>query len=99
MERLDNIIATANENKILLDTCGKRLSILSDKYMRIESHDFFKNIDYELTREQFDKELEEHDIYDWIPIHCSIKDLNEKDYRDNLWERYCGKGSIPKLGL
>jgi hypothetical protein len=28
-----------------------------------------------------------------------IKDLNEKDYRDSLWNRYCGVGSIPKLGL
>jgi hypothetical protein len=99
MERLDNIIAMADENKLRLERCSQRLSILSDKYLKIEFNDFFKHVPYELTREEFDKELQEHEIDDWIPVHCSLKDMNEKDYRDKLWERYCGNGSVPKLGL
>jgi hypothetical protein len=77
----------------------RRLAFLTEKFMDIEYRDFFKHVSYELTREEFDKEVEEHDLDSWIPIHCKIKDLNEKDYRDSLWNRYCGVGSIPKLGL
>ena len=77
----------------------QRLISLTEKFMEIEYRDFFKHIHYELTQEQFDKELEEHDLDSWIPIHCKIKQLNEKDYRNSLWNRYCGIGSMPKLGL
>lgn len=72
---------------------------LTDKYVIEEHKNFFKHIEYELTREEFDKEVAEHDLNDWIPIYCYIKQLNEKDYRNGLWFRYCGVGSIPKLGL
>jgi hypothetical protein len=77
----------------------QRLKMLTEKWIDIEYRDFFKHISYELTREEFDKEVEDHDLDSWIPIHCKIKQLNEKDYRDNLWNRYCGAGSMPKLGL
>ena len=62
----------------------QRLISLTEKFMEIEYRDFFKHIHYELTQEQFDKELEEHDLDSWIPIHCKIKQLNEKDYRNSL---------------
>ena len=72
---------------------------LTEKYVIEEHKSFFKHISYELTREEFDKELAENDLELWIPIYCYIKQLNEKDYRNSLWLRYCGHGSIPKLGL
>lgn len=81
------------------DRFQQRLISLTEKFMEIEYRDFFKHIPYELTQEQFDKELEEHDFDSWIPIHCKIKQLNEKDYRNSLWNHYCGVGSMPKLGL
>ncbi len=106
MERMNEVKKQINEmekqieeNQLLLERAEKKIAILSDRYMKLESNDFFKHVSYELTREEFDKELAEHDIDDWIPIHCKIHGYYEKVYRDTLWNRYCGHGSMPKLGL
>jgi len=99
MEQINEMKKKIEENQLLLERAEKKIAVLSDRYMKLESNDFFKHVSYELTREEFDKELAEHDIDDWIPIHCKLNDYNEKAYRDTLWNRYCGHGTIPKLGL
>jgi len=67
------------------------LESLTEKWMDIEDKDFFKYVPYELTYDEFIKNLEEHDYDSWIPIHCKIKSISENAYRVILWERYTGK--------
>lgn len=74
-----------------MDKYSQRLQSLTEKWMEIEDKDFFKYVPYELTYEEFIKNLEEHDYDSWIPIHCKIKGISEDSYRIILWERYTGK--------
>ena len=67
------------------------LESLTEKWMDIEDRDFFKYVPYELTYEEFIKELEEHDYHSWIPIHCKIREISEDAFKIILWERYTGK--------
>ncbi len=106
MEKLDKLInekiKLTEENELLKekqeeDKFQQRLTTLTEKFMDIEYRDFFKHVSYELNREEFDKELEEHDLDSWIPIHCKINQLNEIDYRNSLWLRYTGVGTIKLL--
>lgn len=68
----------------------QRLNSLTDKYIDIEYKDFFRYIPYELSREQFDIELHDHDLDSWISIYCKIYEKDEGEYRNNLWMIYCG---------
>lgn len=74
-----------------MDKYSQKLQSLTEKWMDIEEKDFFKYIPYELSYDEFIKNLEEHDLDSWIPIHCKIKGITENVYRIILWERYCGK--------
>lgn len=74
-----------------MDKFTQRLQSLTEKWIDIEDKDFFKYIPYELTYEEFIKNLEEHDYDSWISIHCKLKGISEDTYRIILWERYCGK--------
>lgn len=73
-----------------MDSFTLCLSTLCEKWIHIEDKDFFKHIPYELTQEAFENELYEHDYNLWIPIHCQLKNVREDDYKQRLWNRYCG---------
>lgn len=77
----------------------ERLLNLAEKYEDIERRDFFRYVSYELTRDSFDQELHDHDLESWVTLFCRVKNLDENEYRENLWKYYCGFGVIPKLGL
>ena len=74
-----------------MDKFTTKLNFLCEKWMTIEVNDFFRNIPYELSHEEFNKLVDEHDLNDWIPIHCKIHGISENVYRIILWERYTGK--------
>lgn len=74
-----------------MDRFWTNLTNLTIKWIDIEDRDFFRDVPYELTYDEFNKLLDEHDYEPWIPIHCKLNNISENAYRTILWERYCGK--------
>lgn len=74
-----------------LNRLTEKIKNLTERWIRIEENDFFRNIPYELTEEEFNQLIDEHDVNDWIPIYCEIYNITENVYRIILWERYTGK--------
>lgn len=74
-----------------MDKFTQKLEELTKKWLDIEEKDFLKYVPYELSREEFNKEIEEHDLHAWLIMKCKLTGISEDCFKMILWEKYTGK--------